>query len=194
MAEKCNLAGQAFGQWTVINEVPKDGAYHRKWLCRCACGNEAVVREDVLIRGESWRCRTCASAFRRKIKDHDPEEVRAYMADHTMAEGEGYFKVSRWTLREFMRQHGIPKAKVPARKQLHFRPDRQTPETVPVLKPEQVIQARKSFKQAALEPGLHYEETSHQPRVWPYSGQACLKRMKQYEQLVRRTSCGAACR
>jgi len=50
-----NLAGQRFGRWTVLRrqDGPKLGA---SWLCRCDCGNEAVVYGQPLREGQSQSC------------------------------------------------------------------------------------------------------------------------------------------
>lgn len=52
--------GQKFGRLTVIEEAPKPSPYleyrGRWYLCRCDCGNQAVVREDALKRGQTKSC------------------------------------------------------------------------------------------------------------------------------------------
>jgi hypothetical protein len=50
--------GQVFGHLTVIELVPtihgkKD---NKKWLCRCECGVEKIIRVDHLVSGETISC------------------------------------------------------------------------------------------------------------------------------------------
>lgn len=52
-----DLVGQTFGRWTVISvhlERDRDGRLW--WRCRCACGNERVVRAGNLRSGHSRSC------------------------------------------------------------------------------------------------------------------------------------------
>jgi hypothetical protein len=54
-----DLTGQVFGLWTVISfsYSAKSGAKQRPyWNCKCACGNEGVVRGDILKSGGSKSC------------------------------------------------------------------------------------------------------------------------------------------
>jgi hypothetical protein len=42
---RIDLSGQTFGELTAVERVPKDpGSQGEKWLCRCSCGRETVVR------------------------------------------------------------------------------------------------------------------------------------------------------
>jgi hypothetical protein len=55
------LAGQQFGNWTVIGEKPikktmPNGAKRCYWLCRCICGREREVNGTSLKRGISKSC------------------------------------------------------------------------------------------------------------------------------------------
>lgn len=50
-----DLAGQTFGDWTVI-EWAKAGSF---WRCRCKCGQEADVWLSNLTSGKSNGCRPC---------------------------------------------------------------------------------------------------------------------------------------
>jgi hypothetical protein len=58
--KKINIIGKKFGRWLVIKEVePKNyncGVNHRKYLCRCECGNEKEVIGIYLRNGESKSC------------------------------------------------------------------------------------------------------------------------------------------
>lgn len=49
------LAGQRFGRWTVLDSCEVVGG-ERRWLCRCECGTERLVRERSLLSGGSKSC------------------------------------------------------------------------------------------------------------------------------------------
>lgn len=52
-----DLTGQVFNRLTVIcrvNQRSSDGSV--KWLCRCSCGNETIVRADSLKSGNTQSC------------------------------------------------------------------------------------------------------------------------------------------
>ena len=50
---KCeNLTGMTFGQLTVIERAENTKAGKARWLCRCICGNECIVRAKDLKRGQ----------------------------------------------------------------------------------------------------------------------------------------------
>src|ERR1700730_12282091 len=44
---------ECFGHWTVIHPASKPKYGHLASLCRCACGNEAIVPNSDLLRGKS---------------------------------------------------------------------------------------------------------------------------------------------
>lgn len=48
-----DLTGRAFGHWTVVRR--EEG----RWLCRCSCGGNALVRASKLVGGYSLRCESC---------------------------------------------------------------------------------------------------------------------------------------
>lgn len=50
-----NLTGQRFSRWTVIERGPNLGR-HVRWLCRCECGNTALVASTNLVKGISRSC------------------------------------------------------------------------------------------------------------------------------------------
>lgn len=60
MSKFKDLTGQRFGYLTVIKRVedyvsPK-GKHCVQWLCKCDCGNEVIVRSDVLINDATMSC------------------------------------------------------------------------------------------------------------------------------------------
>lgn len=58
MGKPRELAGTTFGQWVVLREAVD--APRRSWVCKCACGREAVVSTSHLTGGRSTQCRTCS--------------------------------------------------------------------------------------------------------------------------------------
>ncbi len=67
------VEGDKFGEWTIIREaeIAPDGT-HRRFLCRCVCGNESVVQFGHLQSGHSngcWKCGVRASGMKRE-KDY----------------------------------------------------------------------------------------------------------------------------
>lgn len=51
-----SLIGLKFGRLTVIAESGVQGRSKYKWLCKCECGNETIVRGDVLKSGGTKSC------------------------------------------------------------------------------------------------------------------------------------------
>lgn len=50
-----DIAGQRYGRVVVIKRLPSDTG-KTKWVCRCDCGNDVVLRTDHLRSGESRSC------------------------------------------------------------------------------------------------------------------------------------------
>ena len=63
--------GMKVGRWTILEELPKDSHYRRKFKCRCECGLEKVVRGDGLQRPGNIGCYGCAKRTHAMI--HTPE-------------------------------------------------------------------------------------------------------------------------
>lgn len=61
-ALKRNLIGNTYGELTVIKQgedkiCGKNKTYHRRqWICKCSCGKECVVQEDLLLCGRKKSC------------------------------------------------------------------------------------------------------------------------------------------
>lgn len=53
--KKIDLTGQTFGRLLALGEGAKAGQ-HVTYRCRCACGNEVVVRAQSLRKGETRSC------------------------------------------------------------------------------------------------------------------------------------------
>ena len=56
---RIDLTGLRYERWTVLEYMPtvrKDGKLRSAYLCRCECGNEAVIDANNLTRGKSKSC------------------------------------------------------------------------------------------------------------------------------------------
>lgn len=83
MANKLiDLTGQRFGRWTVIGHAERKQDGHRRWLCRCQCGVETDVREDLLKNSKSSGCRKCSntiySSFKTRDEKNENRQIRLY--------------------------------------------------------------------------------------------------------------------
>ena len=64
-----NLAGQTFGQLTVLSQLPERGANGSiRWLCRCTCGNTCTVSGSLLVNGRKTHC-GCQNARQYRYAD-----------------------------------------------------------------------------------------------------------------------------
>lgn len=50
-----NLAGNTFGQLTVLHQIESPN-HHSYWACKCSCGNDKIVRGDYLTGGHVISC------------------------------------------------------------------------------------------------------------------------------------------
>lgn len=75
--ERYNIIGQRFGKLTVIGR--ESSGSHAKFLCRCDCGSEIIVRGDSLRSGKTISC-GCDKKSAAKIKQL--EDGRK-LQDHT---------------------------------------------------------------------------------------------------------------
>src|SRR5437870_5315976 len=57
-----NLARRQFGDLYVVRRAPNEGK-RTAWLCRCACGQEVVIRGSRLLAGSA---RTCGKGHKSK--------------------------------------------------------------------------------------------------------------------------------
>ena len=62
------LPGDKFGQLTIIKEIDKK-YNHRRFLCKCSCGNIIPVMLFSLTTGNTTKCRSCASTKHGLLKD-----------------------------------------------------------------------------------------------------------------------------
>ncbi len=72
MKPKRKLAGQRFGNLTVINLHSRTAHGNRKWKCRCDCGNETVVVGSNLANGQTRSCGCLRKAQGRISAEHQP--------------------------------------------------------------------------------------------------------------------------
>lgn len=56
MKIKENYVGKTFDRLIIIKEVDKDNNGKRKFLCKCSCGNEKIVRLNDLKSGKTKSC------------------------------------------------------------------------------------------------------------------------------------------
>lgn len=56
MNKKLDLIGEKFGQLTVINKHPEKKTGKIQWVCRCSCGNIAIVIGGNLQSGNTQSC------------------------------------------------------------------------------------------------------------------------------------------
>ena len=72
-----DLTGMTFGRLTVIERAPNIGK-DTAWRCKCSCGNECIVRSDVLKRGQP----TCGCGKLEKLiersKTHGMSHTKIY--------------------------------------------------------------------------------------------------------------------
>ncbi len=67
MGKPIDLTGRSFGLWTVVSraESPPGYSHLQHWLCRCACGKEAVRRGSQMLyaerQGKVQSCQSCGT-------------------------------------------------------------------------------------------------------------------------------------
>lgn len=64
-----DLTGQVFGRLTVTGRGESDGHGNAQWICRCECGNVALVRAAFLKRGQIVCSKACSFNPKKQIKD-----------------------------------------------------------------------------------------------------------------------------
>src|SRR5579872_1311952 len=62
-----NISGQKFGRLTALVRVGATARRNSRWLCRCRCGREVIVRLDQLRDGTTKSCSCWYRASRRII-------------------------------------------------------------------------------------------------------------------------------
>lgn len=58
MKEKINITiGYRFNRLVILKEIERGNYNKRRYLCKCDCGNECIVKRDSLISGRTGSCR-----------------------------------------------------------------------------------------------------------------------------------------
>ena len=76
---RAQLFGKRFGKLTAINIVGKAKNGAMLWLCKCDCGNEAVIQSGNLINGHSTSCGCYRAEWcKQNCTTHGLEHTRLY--------------------------------------------------------------------------------------------------------------------
>jgi len=73
-----NLTNKRFGKLIAIGAVKRDNNGRLMWLCKCDCGNEAIIKSDYLIQGSK---KSCGCLWHPKGKDHPSYKYGRKTAD-----------------------------------------------------------------------------------------------------------------
>ena len=76
-----DITGERFGRLLVVIEANKNSSGRVSWLCRCDCGNEAIVASDALV---SCRTKSCGCLQRERTADANVHRIK-----HGHARGAG---------------------------------------------------------------------------------------------------------
>lgn len=87
-------AGDKYGELEVIREIQSKGKRHV--LCKCSCGNDAIIRLGHLRSGHSSTCGRCGIEFKGKRR--------------TISEWAKLYKIKESTLRARLKIMGIGEA------------------------------------------------------------------------------------
>ena len=85
-----DLTGQKFGKLTVISYAGSD-RNRSSWLCECDCGNEIIVNQMELAKGDTLSCGCLRSSFGEAqieaiLKQHNIEYRREFSFDDLVSE------------------------------------------------------------------------------------------------------------
>ena len=82
-----DLTGKVYGRLTVLEEAQPGGSGHRKWLCKCECGNKTVTDQSNLVQHQS---RSCGCLYKESRpyanRTHGMSSTRQYKIWHHMVE------------------------------------------------------------------------------------------------------------
>ena len=115
--------GNTHGLWLVVGQSPvlSGSSQHLRWLCRCTCGKERLVREDTLIAGRTSSC----GCINRRRESHGLSRTKAYAAWNRLLRrcrnpedagyanygGRGIAVCDRWlSVEKFVEDMGEPEA------------------------------------------------------------------------------------
>lgn len=74
-----DLTTRTFGRWTVLGFSHYDQG--SRWMCRCACGSQKIVRRQALVNGESQSCGCLnreISSIKNTLKNGESSSNRLY--------------------------------------------------------------------------------------------------------------------
>ena len=86
MGKLIDLTGQRFGRLVVLERAGSDSEKNALWLCKCDCGNTAIVRSRELRKGET---KSCGCFFRERASER-------FRIQATIHEGTGTRLYSIW--------------------------------------------------------------------------------------------------
>lgn len=72
------IIGKNFGKFTVIKQVENSKDNHLMFLCKCACGNEQIVRKTHLVNGVRTECKLCSREKLKTNLQHGLTKTQAY--------------------------------------------------------------------------------------------------------------------
>lgn len=80
MAKKVpDISGQKFGRWTALHQVENGMGGEKRYLCRCQCGTEKILRRSSLVSGNSKSCGCFAKDVARQLcTTHGGSGTRLY--------------------------------------------------------------------------------------------------------------------
>lgn len=89
MSARKNLAGMKFGRLTVIESAPNtvspSGKIRTRWICKCDCGKDCIVKTDHLRAGLTRSCGCLSEENRRTCnKTHGMAGTRIYKEWNSM--------------------------------------------------------------------------------------------------------------
>ena len=74
-----DIRDQKFGRWTALYQVEKGMSGEKRYLCRCQCGTEKILRRSSLVSGNSKSCGCFAKDVARQLcTKHGGSGTRLY--------------------------------------------------------------------------------------------------------------------
>lgn len=85
MPKIIDITGERFSRLTVVNFIGTDKAHHKKWKCRCDCGNEIDVLATNLLTGRTKSCGCLRSDYAKEnCTNHGETGTRLFNAWQAM--------------------------------------------------------------------------------------------------------------
>ena len=101
-----DMAGQTFGELTVLSRLVNNAAGSARWLCRCTCGNQAEVLGTALRKGMTKSC-GCKQYSR---KASDEELIAAYQDTGSVFKAGTRFGIHGSSVHERLHKLGVTKS------------------------------------------------------------------------------------